>query len=126
VLGAVHVSSGASSADEAAGAILRALSRTTPADALAVLRAGEDGALSVAAQMGLSPAALDVTFRPAEHPRLARAARSRLPLRFGDPREKDPYASSGNAAKAARLLGLSRSFAYKEAIRLGIMPPRRV
>jgi anaerobic nitric oxide reductase transcription regulator len=32
-------------------------------------------------------------------------------------------ASSGNAAKAARLLGLSRSFTYKEAIRLGLLPP---
>ena len=32
-------------------------------------------------------------------------------------------ASSGNAAKAARLLGLSRSFTYKEATRLGILPP---
>ncbi|AUX34461.1 MULTISPECIES: nitric oxide reductase transcriptional regulator NorR [Sorangium] len=37
-------------------------------------------------------------------------------------------AASGNAAVAGRLLGLSRSFAYKEAVRLGLLPgpaPRR-
>jgi anaerobic nitric oxide reductase transcription regulator len=91
VLDAVRILTEAPSADEAVGGILRALSLTTPADALAVLRAGEDGALTVVAQMGLSPATLDVTFRPADHPRLARAARSRAPLRFDDPREEDPY-----------------------------------
>jgi anaerobic nitric oxide reductase transcription regulator len=32
-------------------------------------------------------------------------------------------ASSGNAARAARLLGLSRSFACKEGIRLGLLRP---
>ncbi|WP_437274810.1 nitric oxide reductase transcriptional regulator NorR [Sorangium sp. So ce375] len=32
-------------------------------------------------------------------------------------------AANGNAATAGRLLGLSRSFAYKEAVRLGLIPP---
>jgi anaerobic nitric oxide reductase transcription regulator len=32
-------------------------------------------------------------------------------------------AAGGNAATAGRLLGLSRSFAYKEAVRLGLIPP---
>ncbi|KYG06992.1 hypothetical protein BE21_02920, partial [Sorangium cellulosum] len=31
-------------------------------------------------------------------------------------------AAGGNAATAGRLLGLSRSFAYKEAVRLGLIP----
>jgi anaerobic nitric oxide reductase transcription regulator len=37
-------------------------------------------------------------------------------------------AAGGNAAMASRLLGVSRSFAYKEAVRLGLIPapePRR-
>ncbi|WP_437766329.1 nitric oxide reductase transcriptional regulator NorR [Sorangium sp. So ce281] len=32
-------------------------------------------------------------------------------------------AAGGNAATAGRLLGLSRSFTYKEAVRLGLIPP---
>jgi anaerobic nitric oxide reductase transcription regulator len=31
-------------------------------------------------------------------------------------------AAGGNAAMAGRLLGVSRSFAYKEAVRLGLIP----
>ncbi|WP_233562272.1 sigma 54-interacting transcriptional regulator [Sorangium cellulosum] len=32
-------------------------------------------------------------------------------------------AADGNAAMAGRLLGVSRSFAYKEAVRIGLIPP---
>ncbi|MEP7120514.1 MAG: sigma 54-interacting transcriptional regulator [Byssovorax sp.] len=91
LLDAVRSLAEASSAEEASRAILRSLARTTPANALAVLRAGDDGSLFVAAQIGLSVAASSVRFRPADHPRLARAMASAAPIRFDDPRQPDPY-----------------------------------
>ncbi|HEX3772215.1 MAG TPA: sigma 54-interacting transcriptional regulator [Polyangiaceae bacterium] len=81
----------APSADEATAGILRTLARATPADAIAVLRADDEGALQVTAQIGLSHGVHRVRFRPEEHPRLARAARSAAPVRFDDPAEADPY-----------------------------------
>jgi anaerobic nitric oxide reductase transcription regulator len=91
LLDAVRSLAEASSFEEASQSILRSLARTTPANALALLRADADGSLFVAAQIGLSLAASSVRFRPAEHPRLARATRSPTPIRFTDPREPDPY-----------------------------------
>jgi anaerobic nitric oxide reductase transcription regulator len=81
----------APSSDDASLSMLRALAQTTPANALAVLRAGDDGSLFVTAQLGLSLAASGVRFVPAEHPRLARATKSPSLIRFEDPREPDPY-----------------------------------
>jgi anaerobic nitric oxide reductase transcription regulator len=91
LLDAVRSLAEASSSEEASRSILRSLARTTPANALAILRAGDDGSLFVAEQIGLSLAAESVRFRPADHPRLARATRSATPIRFADPREPDPY-----------------------------------
>jgi anaerobic nitric oxide reductase transcription regulator len=91
LLDAVRSLAEASSAEDASLAILRSLARTTPANALALLRVGADGSLVVAAQMGLSVAANSVRFRPSDHPRLARATQSAAPIRFADPREPDPY-----------------------------------
>ena len=76
---------------DALAGILRALSRSTPADALAVLAMGEDGALAITSDLGLSPAARRSRFRPPEHPRLLRAIGATSPIRFHDPREPDPY-----------------------------------
>ena len=91
LLDAVRSLAQASSSEEASRSILRSLARTTPANALALLRAREDGSLVVTAQIGLSVAAESVRFRPADHPRLARATRSPTLIRFADPREPDPY-----------------------------------
>ena len=91
LLDAIRSLAEAPSCEEASQSILRSLARTTPANALAVLRVGDDGSLVVAAQIGLSVAASSVRFRPSEHPRLARATRSAAPIRFDDPREPDPY-----------------------------------
>jgi anaerobic nitric oxide reductase transcription regulator len=91
LLDAVRSLAEARSSEEASLAILRSLARTTPANALALLRAEDDGSLFVAEQIGLSVAAESVRFRPADHPRLARATRSATPIRFADPREPDPY-----------------------------------
>ncbi len=77
--------------DEALQRILRALAQVTAADALSVLAASEDGSVGVAAQIGLSPAALGISFQPAEHPRLRRATLAAGPIRFLDPSEPDPY-----------------------------------
>ncbi|WP_437874600.1 nitric oxide reductase transcriptional regulator NorR [Sorangium sp. So ce513] len=91
LLDAVLSLSEAPARDEALQRILRALARATAADALSVLTAAEDGSVDVAAQIGLSPAALGLSFRPAEHPRLRRAALAAGPIRFLDPSEPDPY-----------------------------------
>jgi anaerobic nitric oxide reductase transcription regulator len=91
VLDAVLSLTEADSADEAVAGILRTLARAAPADAFSVLRADDDGALSVVAQMGLSAAVKDVRFRAADHPRLARASEGAAPVRFTDPREADPF-----------------------------------
>ncbi|WP_438037749.1 sigma 54-interacting transcriptional regulator [Sorangium sp. So ce128] len=91
LLDAVLSLSEAPARDEALQRILRALARVTAADALSVLTAAEDGSVGVAAQIGLSPAALGMSFRPAEHPRLRRATQAAGPIRFLDPSEPDPY-----------------------------------
>ncbi|WP_437893276.1 nitric oxide reductase transcriptional regulator NorR [Sorangium sp. So ce124] len=91
LLDAVLSLSEAPARDEALQRILRALARVTAADALSVLTAAEDGSVGVAAQIGLSPAALGMSFRPAEHPRLRRATQAVGPIRFLDPSEPDPY-----------------------------------
>src|SRR5262245_12149797 len=75
--------------DPALTGILRALARSTRADALALLAAGEGDTLELASEIGLSPAARGTLFRPREHPRLARAIDSARPVRFHDPREPD-------------------------------------
>jgi anaerobic nitric oxide reductase transcription regulator len=81
----------APTAHDALDGILRALARTTPVDAVAVLLAAEDGALDVASQLGLTPASRGLRLQPPEHPRLSRALRAPGPIRFSDPREPDPY-----------------------------------
>ncbi|WP_437806757.1 nitric oxide reductase transcriptional regulator NorR [Sorangium sp. So ce1078] len=91
LLDAVLSLSEAPARDEALQRILRALAQVTAADALSVLAAAEDGSVGVAAQIGLSPAALGISFRPAEHPRLRRATLAAGPIRFLDPSEPDPY-----------------------------------
>ncbi|WP_437302775.1 sigma 54-interacting transcriptional regulator [Sorangium sp. So ce388] len=91
LLDAVLSLSEAPARDEALQRILRALARATAADALSVLTAAEDGSVGVAAQIGLSPAALGLSFDPAEHPRLRRATLAAGPIRFLDPSEPDPY-----------------------------------
>ncbi|WP_155797933.1 GAF domain-containing protein, partial [Sorangium cellulosum] len=91
LLDAVLSLSEAPARDEALQRILRALARATAADALSVLTAAEDGSVGVAAQIGLSPAALGLSFLPAEHPRLRRASLAAGPIRFLDPSEPDPY-----------------------------------
>ncbi|WP_437730334.1 nitric oxide reductase transcriptional regulator NorR [Sorangium sp. So ce1335] len=91
LLDAVLSLSEATARDEALQRILRALARATAADALSVLTAAADGSVDVAAQIGLSPAALGLSFRPAEHPRLRRATLAAGPIRFLDPSEPDPY-----------------------------------
>ncbi|XXY51564.1 nitric oxide reductase transcriptional regulator NorR [Sorangium sp. So ce269] len=91
LLDAVLSLSEAPARDEALQRILRALAQETAADALSVLTAAEDGSIGVAAQIGLSPAALGLSFDPAEHPRLRRATLAAGPIRFLDPSEPDPY-----------------------------------
>ncbi|WP_438014019.1 sigma 54-interacting transcriptional regulator [Sorangium sp. So ce315] len=91
LLDAVLSLSEAPARDEALQRILRALAQASAADALSVLTAADDGSVGVAAQIGLSPAALGLSFQPAEHPRLRRATLAAGPLRFLDPTEPDPY-----------------------------------
>ncbi|WP_437934022.1 sigma 54-interacting transcriptional regulator [Sorangium sp. So ce341] len=101
LLDAVLSLSDAPESGEALQRILRALAQVTAADALSVLAAAEDGSVSVAAQIGLSPAAMGLSFRPAEHPRLRRATLAAGPIRFLDPSEPDPYSGwlLGNAGE---------------------------
>ncbi|AUX44815.1 transcriptional regulator [Sorangium cellulosum] len=91
LLDAVLSLSEATARDEVLQRILRALAQVTAADALSVLAAAEDGSVGVAAQIGLSKAAVGISFRPAEHPRLRRATLADGPIRFLDPSEPDPY-----------------------------------
>ncbi|WP_437995625.1 sigma 54-interacting transcriptional regulator [Sorangium sp. So ce185] len=101
LLDAVLSLSEAPESGEALQRILRALAQVTAADALSVLAAAEDGSVGVAAQIGLSPAAMGLSFRPAEHPRLRRATLAAGPIRFLDPSEPDPYSGwlLGNAGE---------------------------
>ena len=101
LLDAVRSLAKASSSEDAARAILRSLARTTPANALALLRAGDDGYLGQAQD-------------EESQDRRGEAALGYSKVCNGRP---------GNAARAARLLGLSRSFTCKTAIRPGILPP---
>jgi anaerobic nitric oxide reductase transcription regulator len=78
-----------------------------------------DAALALAAPPLAQPPDAGARWSTAEplHATLDRVRREAIAQALAD--------TDGNVPAAARRLGLSRSFAYKEAVRLGLMTPRR-